>query len=58
MARGDTSHIEFVYLYIYWGSALTTSMVGSIADLVPKGPGFESQISHGFPSCKRGWSLV
>jgi hypothetical protein len=28
--------------------------VGSIADLIPKGPGFESQISHGFPSCKRG----
>jgi hypothetical protein len=23
-------------------------LVGSIADLIPKGPGFESQISHGF----------
>jgi hypothetical protein len=22
--------------------------VGSITDLIPKGPGFESQISHGF----------
>jgi hypothetical protein len=28
--------------------------VGSIADLILKGPGFESQISHGFSSCKRG----
>jgi hypothetical protein len=26
----------------------TNGSVGSIADLIPKGPGFESQISHGF----------
>jgi hypothetical protein len=28
--------------------------VGYTADLKPKGPGFESRISHGVSSCKRG----
>jgi hypothetical protein len=43
---------DYIYIPISFIIDDLNGSVGSIADLTPKGPGFESQISHGFPSCK------